>query len=48
MKALIEKKTVSEPYSPIEDLNGKIVKKITTIYFLGIPIFKSSRLLQNS
>ena len=33
MKAIIEKKTVNKPYSPIEDLNGKMVEKITTIYF---------------
>lgn len=35
MKALIEKKTVSKPYSPIEDLNGKIVKKNHYHLFLG-------------
>ncbi len=46
MKAIIEKKTISKPYSSIEDLNGKIVEKISTIYFLGLPIFKNSSLLQ--
>lgn len=46
MKAIIEKKTVNKPYSSIEDLNGKMVEKITTIYFLGLPIFKNSSLLR--
>lgn len=27
MKAIIEKKTVNKPYSPIEDLNGKWWRK---------------------
>lgn len=40
MKALIEKKVVLEPYSPREDLEGKMVKKTITIYFLYVPIFR--------
>lgn len=40
MKALIEKKVVLEPYSPSEDINGKMVKKTVTIYFLCVPIFR--------
>ena len=40
MKALIEKKVVREPYTPSEDLNGKMVSETATIYFLRLPIFK--------
>lgn len=41
MKALIEKKVVLEPYSPSEDINGKMVKKTITIYLFGIPVYFS-------
>lgn len=41
MKALIEKKVAIEPYSPNEDINGKMIKKTITIYLFGIPVYFS-------
>lgn len=47
MKALIEKKVIIEPYSPSEGLDGKMVKKTVTIYFLCLPVFQSISNLEN-
>jgi len=53
MKTIVEKKVVMKQYLPSEsfmnnNLNEKMMEKTTTIYFLGLPIFRSTLNFEDS